>query len=161
MNKIAERESVVSPAWAVPQPEKKVVLTDPFFSMEACCTRLYDEYKKHGSLIVACDFDETIFPYKNKEAKYDRVIDLLRECHGLGFYIVIYTASSPDRYKFMKEYLEQYGIAVSSVNKNPIKLKFGNHGKIYYNILLDDRAGLRDAYTTLKYVVDKIKVENV
>lgn len=146
-------------AQLAPEPPKEI--SDPFFSQNACVERLYAEYKKHGQLIVAVDFDETIFPYKDKNVKYTKVIDLLRDCFGFGFYIVIYTASDPKRFPKMKEYLEQYGIAVSAVNKNPIKLPFGNHGKMYYNILLDDRAGLSSAYNVLREVVEKIKVENV
>lgn len=33
---------------------------------------------------------------------------------------------------------------------------FPNSRKPYYNILLDDRAGLEESYEILKYVVDEI-----
>lgn len=32
------------------------------------------------------------------------------------------------------------------------------HVTVYYNILLDDRAGLEESYEILKYVVDEIKL---
>lgn len=36
------------------------------------------------------------------------------------------------------------------------KRLFPNSKKPYYNILLDDRAGLEESYEILKYVVDEI-----
>lgn len=41
------------------------------------------------------------------------------------------------------------------VNESPV---FPNSEKPYYNILLDDRAGLEESYEILKYVVDEIKL---
>lgn len=35
---------------------------------------------------------------------------------------------------------------------------FSKSKKPYYNILLDDRAGLEESYEILKYVVDEIKL---
>lgn len=40
-------------------------------------------------------------------------------------------------------------------NESPV---FPNSEKPYYNILLDDRAGLEESYEILKYVVDEIKL---
>jgi len=57
----------------------------------------------------------------------------------------------------MIEYMADHGIKISSINKNPIDLPFGNHGKIYYNHLLDDRAGLESALKILKSLIDRIQ----
>ena len=48
------------------------------------------------------------------------------------------------------EYCKEIGINVNSINTNPIKLDFGNNGKVYANIYLDDRAGLLQALDILE-----------
>lgn len=131
---------------------------DSYFSTNLGVHRLYSEWEKHKKLIVACDFDETVFDFHVVGTKHDMVLELLRECSQRGFYIVIFTASVPERYDFIREFMEHKGITISGINKNPVVLPFGNHGKIYYNILLDDRAGLGQAYTTLATVIQMIKV---
>jgi hypothetical protein len=124
---------------------------------EVCMTRLFNEWKKHPRLIIACDFDDTAFPYRDKDDTHYLVFNLLRECQKLGFYIVLWTASAPERHDFMRAFMRDRGIEVSSINVNPIPLPFGNHGKIYYNILLDDRAGLGQAYNILAQTIQRIK----
>lgn len=131
-------------------------MNDPYLNEDNCYERLRWEYIKHGRIIVAVDYDDTLFPYHNKDNTHNQIIDLLKICANLDFYIVIFTASAPERYLEIEEYCRKIELGIDSINKNPIPLKFGNHGKIYYNILLDDRAGLASAYNTLKRLVDEI-----
>jgi len=112
--------------------------------------RLYNEYKKHPRLIVACDFDDTVFDYHGGGENHERVLQLLRDCKKHNFYVVVWTASDPLRFPEMRTFLSDRGIKIDSINENPIPLPFGNHKKIYYNILLDDRAGLNSAVDTLE-----------
>lgn len=138
------------------------ILSDPFLDDDLVIKRLTNEYKKHKKLIIAVDFDSTLYPWPvTEKTKYVRVLNLIKRCQKLGFYIVVYTASNEERYPFMVDYLQKQGITVSSVNKNPIDLPFGNGGKIYYNILLCDRAGLSSAYNVLNTVVYNIEQENI
>jgi hypothetical protein len=51
-------------------------------------------------------------------------------------------------------------ITIASINENPIDLPFGNNGKIYYNILLDDRAGLGQALDTLNKTIELIHIHD-
>ena len=44
------------------------------FGKEACKKRLLEEYKKYGELIVAFDYDNTIFDYHNNGGDYSCVI---------------------------------------------------------------------------------------
>ena len=125
-------------------------MNDPYLNISNCVERIYNEYKKHKRLVIACDFDDTCFPYHNKENTHKRVLDLLRRCQEKNFYIVCFTASLPVRYPMIQEFFKKEGINISGINQNPIPLPFGNHGKIYYNILLDDRAGLSSAVDTLE-----------
>jgi hydroxymethylpyrimidine pyrophosphatase-like HAD family hydrolase len=103
------------------------------------------------------DFDDTVFDFHNKGYQYPQVISLVKECFDLGFYICIFTGSPPEKYDSITNYMENLGIKISSINKNPFPMPFGNNGKIYYNILLDDRTGLAQSYEILRNVVDKIK----
>jgi hypothetical protein len=124
-----------------------------FLDTPACIERLLKEYTLHPKLIVAFDFDDTVFDFHQRGSDHSRVLDVLRRCTKLGFYLVVFTASDESRWGIMLDYLKHQGIQVSSVNQNPIPLRFGHSGKIYYNILLDDRAGLGQALDTLEYVV--------
>lgn len=130
---------------------------DPYTSTAAIVERLHREYKKHPKLIIAVDFDCTVFDYKMQGTEYPRAINVVKQCAALGFYVVLWTASAPERFEFMKEYMQKNQVHISSINENPIKLPFGNHKKIYYNILLDDRAGLGQALDALEIFIDNIQ----
>lgn len=132
-------------------------MIDPYFCTEFCVERLYKEYLTHKKLIVALDFDDTIFDFHNRGHSYAQVIDLILECQKLDFYIVIFTGTEPEKWPNIYNYCEKIGIKIASINKNPIPLPFGNDGKIYYNILLDDRAGIAQAYDILRKTICKIK----
>ena len=126
---------------------------------ENCVNRLVKEWKKHGRLIIAIDFDDTIFDFHKTAGDgecYDRVWNVLREANKIGALFVIFTASLPERFDFMKSYFVGTGIEIAAINTNPIKLPFGNNGKIYYNILLDDRAGLGQSLEVLELAVEKM-----
>lgn len=131
-------------------------MTDPFLDFTTCSDRLFKEWEKHKKLIVALDFDDTVYDWRGSGDTHDKVLDLVRSCKALGFYIVMFTASKADRYDFIRTYMKEKGIEVDSINKNPIDLPYGNDGKIYYNILLCDRAGLKTSYLILKGLVNRI-----
>lgn len=135
-------------------------MNDPYFSTDVCVDRLYKEYLNHKSLIIALDFDDTIFDYHKKGYTYNQVVNLIKECQQLGFHICIFTGTPKDKWENIYDYCEGIGIKISSINKNPINLPFGNDGKMYYNILLDDRAGLRESYEVLKKTLNKIQNNN-
>lgn len=130
-------------------------MIDAFLKTDVCVERLLGEYHEHKKLIVAVDFDDTVFDYHDKGRTYDGVLDLLRRCQKLGFWIVLFTACAPDKRDEQRAYLTNHGVVIHSINENPIDLPFGNHGKIYFNILLDDRAGLGQAVEILTRVVEK------
>lgn len=135
-------------------------MNNPYLSTDNCVTRLYNEYKKHRKLLIAVDFDDTVFDYHNKGYEYSETIEVLKRCSKHEFYIVIFTGADPSKWKFQKEYLESCGIStVATINRNPIDLPFGNWGKIYYNILLDDRSGLGQSIKILNTAIDKIEKE--
>lgn len=133
---------------------------DPFMDESICVDRLVTEWRKHGRILIALDFDDSVFGFHDPTDTHPRVLSLIRECSDMGCLITVYTASTPTRWDMMRVFLETRGIKVAAINKNPIELPYGLWGKIYYNIFLDDRAGLAAAYQTLKRTVEEIKKDH-
>lgn len=124
------------------------------YSVCKCIKRLINDYEKHKNLIVAFDFDNTIYDYHNEGGDYSEVIELLRECSQLGLTMVLFTANEDeDKLILCKSFCKDKGIRIDYINESPVMPT----RKPYYNILLDDRAGLEEAYFTLKTLVEYIK----
>lgn len=119
--------------------------------------RLKNDYKTHKRLFVAFDFDNTVFDYHNQGIDYIEIIELLRLCKELDFILILFTASEGQGLENAKSYLQKKDIPYDLINENPIK----NTRKPYYNILLDDRAGLKEAYTHLKKLTDEIRNQKI
>ena len=115
-------------------------------------SRLRKEYDRHGKLVVGFDFDNTVFDCHARGGDYSEVIRLLQKCKKLGFILCLYTAElREDWLKWKIDYCKHYSIEPDYVNESPL-LK--GTKKPFFNILLDDRAGLESAYSILKEVVD-------
>lgn len=113
-------------------------MNDPFLSEEACIERLVSDAAKHdGKLIIAYDFDNTVYDIHGKGYTFTYVAALLERAskHTL----ICYTASDDE--EFVRGYLMRNKIPFDMINASPV----GNGKKLYYNILLDDRAGLDSA----------------
>ena len=128
------------------------------FGKEACKKRLLEEYKKYEKLIVAFDYDNTIFDYHNNGGDYSCVIELLKRCARLGFELVLFTCDEDISESHRKSTIvyDMLGLAPDGelqINQSSVLPK---SYKPYYNILLDDRAGLEESYEILKYVVNEI-----
>lgn len=135
-------------------------MNNPYLTVEGCVDRLYQEYKKHPKLIIACDHDDTVFDFHKKGLDYSIAINVIKACKELGFYIVVFTGTHIDGWdEIIRYWTKEIGIVPDSINKNPIDMPFGNHGKIYFNILLDDRAGLGHSIEVLEKLVEKIKIK--
>lgn len=126
----------------------------PYLSDEACIYRLVDEYKKHNSIVVAYDFDNCVFDFHSKGHDYSEVIELLREAKQIGCYLIVFTAEQD--IEKVKSALQNQNIPYDSINENPPFFKSESR-KIYSNILLDDRAGLKSAFHQLKETINIIK----
>ena len=131
-------------------------MSDPYLSEKACVDRLFEEWKKYGSIIVAFDFDMTVFDYHERGDVYPKVVELLRQCKALGFHLTVFTSCNDDRFEFIKGYLTENDIPFDSINETPDFIPFKGR-KVYYNILLDDRAGLLSAYNQLSSLVYTIR----
>ena len=129
-------------------------MQDPYLDNTFATNRLKDEYKKYGRLVVATDFDDTLFDFHRKGHTYEVVLSLLKRCQALGFFVVVFTGSEPEKYPEIREYCKNIGLDIDKINENAFPMPIGNNGKIYFNVLLDDRAGLPSAFQSLLEVVE-------
>lgn len=130
-------------------------ITDPYTSSQMCLNRLSGEYAQHGSLFVAFDFDNTVYDIHHKGYVYDRVEDLLRACKKLGFKLILFTCKETQvELEQCAAYCERRGYAPDYINESPLM----DTRKPYYNILLDDRAGLCQAVELLEELIDIIRM---
>lgn len=136
-------------------------MDDPFTDTGACVRRLYAQYKTTPKLVVAVDFDHTIFDFKQLGYSFPRAISLLKRCNALGFYVVIFTASNEARFPFIQWYMRMIGVEIAAINENVLEesFKYGKSRKIFYNIFLDDRAGLLQAMDILDQTLTKIETK--
>lgn len=132
-----------------------MMINDPYTDTKNCVDRLYQQYKEHGCLLIAVDFDDTLYDFFKKGYNYPRVINLLKQCEELDFKIILFTSSTLKRIiSFVLPYLnEQLNIKVDYINESPV---MNETKKPYYNLLLDDKAGLGQACEILEKIIKKI-----
>lgn len=129
---------------------------DYYLKDENVIRRLLNEWNEYGSLVIAYDYDNTVFDYHNEGHEYIDIPNLLRSCKDFGAYLIVFSASEESRYSEMADYLKEHNIPFDSINESPPFFP-SKTGKIYYNILLDDRAGLKSAYFNLKETLSILK----
>lgn len=127
---------------------KGCVNMDTFFKDEALLEKLKVHYKKHGKIIVAYDYDDTIAPtYMSKSC--DQVIQLLKDLKPYGVFICYTSNENLDN---VRDYIAKHNIPCDKINENVdfVKERYDKTGKIYYNVFLDDKTGLGQTYRILR-----------
>jgi hypothetical protein len=119
--------------------------------------RLKQDYLVHKSLFVAFDYDNTVFDFHNQGINYDEIIEILRICKSLGFTLILFTGNEGEKLEVIKQDLKNREIPFDLINENPLM----KTRKPYYNILLDDRAGLKESYNNLKRLIDEIRNKEI
>ena len=119
--------------------------------------RLESEWEEHGKIIIGLDFDDTISPWKIEDFDYDSVIRTIKMAKETGAYVVIFTASKVERYPEIIEFCKSKDIEIDGINETPIELVYGNLGKMFANIYIDDRAGLHEALEILTLAMYRIR----
>jgi hypothetical protein len=112
--------------------------------------KLLNVFDAHGSIIVGLDFDDTVFPLTNSEyvvKRCEKVRDLINSFQPSHLVVCLYTVSDFSALEYKKSILNFYHINYSYVNKSPIKM--GDGSKPFFNILLDDKAGLNESIEIL------------
>jgi len=126
---------------------------DEYLIPNASFLRLYKEYIKYGSLVVAYDFDNTVYDFHKKGNTYRQVIKLLQELKRIGCVCICFTANEEET--FVRQWCSMNAIPLDKLNENPNFFK-STTKKIYYNVLLDDRAGLSQVYQELTLLTNLI-----
>lgn len=119
--------------------------------------RLVEDYQKYGKLVIGLDFDNTIYDTNQIGLDPTYIIELLKDAQEFDCIICLWTLE-PDSEKlaWKVNYLRDKGLKIDYINDSPI-LKGSR--KPFFNILLDDRAGLESAYESLLYVVEHVETE--
>lgn len=118
--------------------------------------RLRTEWEQYNGLIIAVDFDSTLFPFWEYEQGHDyaQVHQLIRDCVSYGCTIIINTAASVVRHPAIKHYLEINRIPYHYFNESPSFINdIGRGSKVYANVYLDDRAGMYQVFQTLSLLL--------
>ena len=112
--------------------------------------RLIEQYQKQDRLIIAYDFDDTVSPYVCSNCtEVQSVLRMSKE--NLNAYFIVYTCNSD--VEKIKKFLDYYRLPYDSINAaapfSPLQPSAVGE-KLYFNILLDDKAGLGEATAALK-----------
>jgi len=130
-----------------------------FIDQNMVLDRLCNDFDKHGKLIVAVDFDNTLYDYHGIGLDCSWVIDIVKFLHEQELAdIIIWTARADNDLDFVKSFCQENGIPYSKINEESDHSPTRNTKKPYYNILLDDRAGLFSAYQTLDNFINSTQV---
>ena len=71
---------------------------DEYLIPNSSFLRLYNEYKKYKSLVIAYDFDNTVYDFHDKGVTYFRVIELLRKLKQIGCICICFTANKNENF---------------------------------------------------------------
>lgn len=127
---------------------------DYYLNSENSYNRLIEEYNKYQSLVIAFDFDDTVFDFHQKGRKYECLISLLENLKSINCYLICWTGQ--ENIEFVRNYLIENQIPFDNINENP-PFYSSKSRKIYANAILDDRAGLLQTYNELKKLCETIK----
>lgn len=132
----------------------------PDFSSETeCANRLLHDYATHGNICVAFDYDNTLFDcHGNRPKNIGACIDLMKRCQDIELDLVVWTCSEESRFDEIKDYLHSHGIfnfTINSVDEKVYKFN-GTNKKLFFSLLLDDRAGLGSAMRSLSLFLTAI-----
>lgn len=132
---------------------------DKYLQENSSYNRLCEEYKKYGSLIVAVDFDDTVYDFHKLGHSYEKVKQLVRDLKSINCFIIIWTGNQNT--EFVKDYLLEHNIPFDTINdESPISKKLLGENiprKVYANVYIDDRAGLFQVFTELTNLVKQHK----
>ena len=129
---------------------------DEYLIENSSYERLYEEYKKYGSLVIGFDFDNTVYDFHKTGKSYEQVRQLLRDLVSIKCKTICWTAQKD--INFVANFLDKNEIPYNGINSNGINLGYESR-KPFFSALLDDRAGLLQVYNDLNKLVKTIKYE--
>lgn len=113
--------------------------------------KLIKSYEDHKKIIVGVDFDNTLFPLTGSpESVYANAIEIRELLKAIRdkIELCLYTVADSQSIQYKTALMCLWEIAPDYINKSPVK-PHGDCGKPYFNILLDDKAGLNEAIEIL------------
>lgn len=135
---------------------------DKYLKENSAYKRLWAEYQKYNSLVVAVDYDDTLFDFHGTGGSYEMVKQLVRDLHAIGCKIIIWSGS--ENVNDMVIYLREQNIPWDLINEDLVVngnwVSGKNSRKVYANVYIDDRAGLKQVYNDLTKLVKEVKDEN-
>lgn len=123
-----------------------------YLKNKCCVDRLVRAYDERKDLVIAFDFDNTIFDVHDTGDTYFKVIHLLVMCQALGLTLVLFSCREGTRLLDATTYCKSIGLFPKYINE------YGHNKKPNYDILLDDRAGLKASVKILERVVETLLV---
>lgn len=131
---------------------------DKYLEEDSAYNRLWAEYKKYGSLIVAVDFDDTLYDFHKAGDSYEQIRQLVRDLKEIKCYIIIWTGNQD--IVFVSNFLAENNIPYDSINDEaPISKKLLGEKvprKVYANVYIDDRGGLIQVYNDLNKLIKNV-----
>jgi hypothetical protein len=141
-------------------PDLKIELytdvSDSFFDMNLQVDVLLTQYKRHGKIIVAFDFDDTVCPFRGNDCS--KVIELLKRLRPYAT-LICFTARLGSRIDSAEQYLIKHQIPYDYINKQHDGSEIAVGTKLFYNQLLDDKAGLYESFLILEAFLERIGLE--
>ena len=126
---------------------------DSFFDKSKQLKVLLEQYEKHGKIIVAFDFDDTVSPFRGESC--EQIMQLIRDLRPYA-HLICFTARTPENQAKVVDYLQTNDIPYDYINREWDGSEIS--GKLFYNQLLDDKAGLHESYTILTEFLKAVKV---
>ena len=114
---------------------------------ELAVTRLISEYERHKNIIIGVDFDDTINDtFERGHIGIPGLVAMLQQLQSeFNCTLCVWTANINE--ELVRTTWANLGLTIDYYNESPLKLF--NPAKPYFNILLDDRAGLDSSFMTL------------
>jgi len=127
--------------------------------------KIVQDWLKYDRLIIGIDYDSTIFPYLEHEGEHcEDVCQLVRDLKEIcGTYNILWTANKyPQK---CLNWCEKNHIVIDAVNENAPEAidYFLREGysepprKLFFNVLLDNIAGLSQTYNELKTLIELVR----
>lgn len=122
--------------------------------------KIISVYDKHGSIIIAVDFDDTIYNYSGQNFNVEYVIDLLkRSVDILNAKLILFTCREGDLLDQALQYCRSVNLSFDAINTSLETYTYPSR-KPFYNVLLDDKASLPECCEAIETLMYYLKRKN-